>query len=124
MAPRLPISYVYRCRAVAGKQPIDPVSSLISLFACFSIQTRHASILASLSNVKAAYNKRKRIGRGPSSGYGKTAGRGHKGQGQHGKVKPWFQGGQTPLIVQRGQKGFENTYVGRTRMTSILSLMP
>jgi len=70
--------------------------------------TRHASILANLSDNKGAYNKRIRVGRGASSGKGKTSGRGHKGQGQHGKVKPWFQGGQTPLVVQRGTKGFEN----------------
>jgi large subunit ribosomal protein L15 len=52
--------------------------------------------------------KRKRVGRGPSSGHGKTSGRGHKGQKQHGHVKPWFQGGQTPLIVKHGSKGFTN----------------
>ncbi|KAF3351778.1 hypothetical protein VdG2_00149 [Verticillium dahliae VDG2] len=79
-----------------------------SLFASLSIGTRHASILANLSDNKGAYNKRIRVGRGASSGKGKTSGRGHKGQGQHGKVKPWFQGGQTPLVVQRGTKGFEN----------------
>ena len=88
-------------------------SPLASLFARLALQTqttqaRPASILASLSDNRGAYNKRKRVGRGPSSGSGKTSGRGHKGQGQHGKVKPWFQGGQTPLVVSRGRKGFEN----------------
>ncbi len=72
------------------------------------LQTRHASILGSLANNKGAVKERKRVGRGPSSGHGKTSGRGHKGQGQHGKVKPWFQGGQTPLIVSHGRKGFDN----------------
>lgn len=71
-------------------------------------QTRHASILSSLKPNKGAVKERKRVGRGPSSGHGKTSGRGHKGQGQHGKVKPWFQGGQTPLIVKHGRKGFSN----------------
>lgn len=61
-----------------------------------------------MSDNKGAYHKRIRVGRGPSSGKGKTSGRGHKGQKQHGKVKPWFQGGQTPLIVSRGKLGFEN----------------
>lgn len=70
-------------------------------------QTRQASILGNLAN-KGAVHSRKRIGRGPSSGHGKTAGRGHKGQRQHGKVKPWFQGGQVPLIVKHGRKGFTN----------------
>jgi large subunit ribosomal protein L15 len=76
-----------------------------------SVQTRSASILANLSDNKGAYHKRIRRGRGPSSGYGKTAGRGHKGQKQHGKVKPWFQGGQTPLIVSHGRVGFINQCV-------------
>ena len=73
-----------------------------------SSQTRCASILNSLSNNKGAVKNRKRVGRGPSSGHGKTSGRGHKGAGQHGKVKPWFQGGQTSLLVSHGRKGFLN----------------
>jgi sorting nexin-8 len=64
--------------------------------------------LGSLANNRGAVKEKKRVGRGPSSGHGKTSGRGHKGQGQHGKVKAWFQGGQTPLIKKLGQKGFIN----------------
>ncbi|GLB00181.1 YmL10, partial [Aspergillus tubingensis] len=48
-------------------------------------QSRNAHILASLSDTQGAYNKRIRRGRGPASGKGKTSGRGHKGQKQHGK---------------------------------------
>ena len=45
-----------------------------------------------------AIKKKKRLGRGRSSGKGKTAGRGHKGQGQRGTGQPvGFEGGQTPL---------------------------
>jgi ribosomal protein L15 len=84
------------------------VSQLTASLAGLSLQTRHASILGSLANNKGAVKEPKRVGRGPSSGHGKTSGRGHKGQGQHGKVKPWFQGGQTPLIVKKGRKGFDN----------------
>ena len=40
---------------------------------------------------------RKRVGRGPGSGHGKTSTRGHKGQKARGKVRPGFEGGQTPL---------------------------
>jgi len=40
---------------------------------------------------------RKRVGRGTSSGHGKTSTRGHKGQKARGKVRPGFEGGQTPL---------------------------
>jgi hypothetical protein len=87
-------------------------SPLVSLFAALSIQTptqsRSASILSNLAENKGAHHKRIRVGRGPSSGYGKTSGRGHKGQGQHGKVNARFQGGQTPLAISKGRKGFEN----------------
>ena len=74
-------------------------------------QQRFASILASLSDIPAAYNKRIRVGRGPSSGYGKTSGRGHKGQKQHGKVPRGFEGGQTPIEVVHGKYGFKNLYI-------------
>ena len=84
---------------------------LTSLFQALSIQTRSASILGNLRDNPGAHQKRIRVGRGPSSGYGKTSGRGHKGQKQHGKVKPWFQGGQTSLMKVWGKKGFVNQYV-------------
>jgi ribosomal protein L15 len=86
------------------------MGSLTAFMSGLSLQqTRSASsILGRLANNPGAVQKRKRVGRGPSSGHGKTSGRGHKGQGQHGKVKPWFQGGQTPLIVKHGSKGFTN----------------
>jgi len=67
-------------------------------------QQRYASIHSSLSDTKGAYNKRIRRGRGPSSGKGKTSGRGHKGQKQHGKVPAGFNGGQTPDEVVRGDR--------------------
>ena len=52
-----------------------------------------------------ARHKRKRIGRGPGSGHGKTAGRGHKGQGSRSGKGPIeaFQGGQTPIHMQKGK---------------------
>lgn len=116
MPPRLPFAQAARCCAAAIEAPARQ-TSLVSLFAALSVQTqtqtRSASILASLSDNKGAYQKRIRVGRGPSSGYGKTSGRGHKGQKQRGKVNPWFQGGQTPLIVSHGRVGFINQYVLR-----------
>jgi large subunit ribosomal protein L15 len=74
----------------------------------FLNQQRSASILGSLSDNKGAYNKRIRRGRGPASGKGKTSGRGHKGQNQHGKVPAGFNGGQTPDWKVAGQRGFVN----------------
>ncbi|KAF3064461.1 54S ribosomal protein L10, mitochondrial [Daldinia childiae] len=106
MPPRIPLGLTAQCCKASIERPNN--SSLIGLFNALSIQSRSASILANLSDNPGAYQKRIRVGRGPSSGKGKTSGRGHKGQKQHGKVKPWFQGGQTPLVVQRGKLGFEN----------------
>lgn len=87
-------------------QPSTP--SLASVFGGLSLQARQASILADLRDNDGAYNKRKRVGRGPSSGFGKTSGRGQKGRKARGNVRPWFQGGQTPLVVTWGRKGFVN----------------
>lgn len=111
----MPLQIPTRLAAQCCRARLDPSirPSLVSVFAALSLQTtqsqtRSASILASLSDNPGAHQKRIRVGRGPSSGKGKTSGRGHKGQKQHGKVKPWFQGGQTPLIFQKGRLGFEN----------------
>lgn len=93
------------CRANAP----GPITSLTACLAGMTLQqTRQASILTRLADNPGAMHKKKRVGRGPSSGHGKTSGRGHKGQKQHGHVAPWFQGGQTHLIVKHGRKGFEN----------------
>ena len=50
----------------------------------------------------------KRVGRGPGSGHGKTAGRGHKGKGARsgGNVKPGYEGGQMPLQRRLPKRGF------------------
>ncbi|PHH81409.1 hypothetical protein CDD82_841 [Ophiocordyceps australis] len=105
MPRRLPVTSILHCRGHIG-------SSASSLTACLSglllQQTRQASILGNLADRPGAIHNKKRVGRGPSSGHGKTAGRGNHGQKQHGKVRPWFQGGQTPLWKQVGTKGFIN----------------
>ncbi|NPB04648.1 MAG: 50S ribosomal protein L15 [Thermotogae bacterium] len=64
-----------------------------------------------LSNLRpnpGAKRRRKRVGRGPGSGHGKTAGRGHKGQkSRSGGTKPlWFEGGQTPIYRRIPKRGF------------------
>lgn len=55
---------------------------------------------------------RKRLGRGPGSGHGKTAGRGHKGQGSRAGAsrKPTFQGGAMPLVRRVPKRGFHNRW--------------
>ena len=56
--------------------------------------------------------KRRRIGRGPGSGHGKTSGRGHKGQGQRAGYSshPTFEGGQMPLFRRIPKRGFNNRW--------------
>lgn len=53
---------------------------------------------------------RKRIGRGIGSGYGKTAGKGHKGQlaRSGGRPRPGFEGGQIPFFQRLPKRGFTN----------------
>src|SRR5687767_15959889 len=55
---------------------------------------------------------RKRLGRGIGSGQGKTAGRGHKGQGARNGVSfsPIFQGGTMPLVRRIPKRGFNNRW--------------
>ncbi len=53
---------------------------------------------------------RKRVGRGPGSGMGKTATRGENGQKSRSgaSISPWFQGGQSPLYRRIPKRGFNN----------------
>ena len=64
--------------------------------------------LGNLSPAKGSRKQRKRLGRGPGSGHGKTAGRGHKGyKSRSGSgIKPGFEGGQMPLQRRLPKRGF------------------
>jgi large subunit ribosomal protein L15 len=69
----------------------------------------------SLNNLKPAAgstHKKKRVGRGPGSGLGKTAGRGHKGQKSRSgySSRPGFEGGQMPLQRRLPKRGFTNIF--------------
>lgn len=66
--------------------------------------------LEDLRPTPGSRHKKKRLGRGPGSGLGKTAGKGHKGQKARGKgkVRPGFEGGQTPLYRRTPKFGFSN----------------
>ena len=61
--------------------------------------------LENLAPPAGSRRDRKRIGRGPGSGHGKTAGRGHKGQGARAGKGPLetYQGGQVPIHMQKGK---------------------
>ena len=68
--------------------------------------------LGNLSPAQGSNKKKKRIGRGPGSGLGKTAGKGHKGQKARkgGGVAPGFEGGQMPLYRRLPKRGFKNPF--------------
>jgi large subunit ribosomal protein L15 len=72
--------------------------------------------LHNLSPAPRSHRDRKRVGRGPGSGTGKTAGKGHKGSkaraghGGPGGGKPHFEGGQMPLTRRLPKRGFTNPF--------------
>jgi large subunit ribosomal protein L15 len=80
--------------------------------------------LAKLSPQKGATRNRKRLGRGPGSGHGKTAGRGHKGyKSRSGSgIKPGFEGGQMPLQRRLPKRGFTNIFRKEYKIVSLSQL--
>ncbi|HEX3203261.1 MAG TPA: 50S ribosomal protein L15 [Nitrospiraceae bacterium] len=68
--------------------------------------------LHELAPPPGAHKKRKRIGRGPGSGHGKTATKGHKGMlaRSGGGKRPGFEGGQMPLVRRVPKFGFKNPF--------------
>jgi len=70
-------------------------------------------------------SSKKRVGRGPGSGFGKTSGRGHKGLKSRsgGKVRPGFEGGQMPLQKRVPKYGFtsrKNLFLEELRLSDLL----
>lgn len=89
-------------RFITGLRPSKPVlGSFVAI--------RSLSLLSRLNPSYKSTKKYIRVGRGPSSGKGKTSGRGQKGQKARGSVKPWFEGGQTPIQKLFPKVGFRNT---------------
>ena len=81
----------------------------------------------SLNTVAKTNRTRKRIGRGPGSGSGKTSGRGHKGLGSRsgGKVRAGFEGGQMPLQKRVPKYGFSsrvNRFTEEIRLSTVSRL--
>ena len=68
--------------------------------------------LSDLAPAPGAVRKRKRVGRGPGSGHGKTSGKGHKGRGARsgGNTPPGYEGGQMPLQRRLPKRGFHNPF--------------
>jgi large subunit ribosomal protein L15 len=75
--------------------------------------------LSNLKPAKGSRKDRKRVGRGPGSGWGKTAGRGSKGQlqGSGYSRKRDFEGGQMPLVRRIPKRGFTSLF--RTEYTVV-----
>ena len=65
-----------------------------------------------------------RKGRGPGSGNGKTAGKGHKGQNARsgGGVRPGFEGGQFPIYRQHPKRGFHNYFAKNYAIVNVEDL--
>ncbi len=80
--------------------------------------------LANLSPKAGSTKQPKRVGRGPGSGHGKTAGRGHKGfKSRSGSgVKPGFEGGQMPLQRRIPKRGFNNIFKKEYALVSLSQL--
>lgn len=68
--------------------------------------------LSNLAPAPGATQARKRVGRGPGSGLGKTAGKGHKGSKARagGSTNPGFEGGQMPMYRRLPKRGFTNPF--------------
>jgi large subunit ribosomal protein L15 len=88
--------------------------------------------LHNLAPAPGSHRNRKRLGRGPGSGTGKTSGKGHKGikarSGHHGHGgnKPHFEGGQMPMTRRIPKRGFTNPFRVESQVVSIadLALLP
>jgi large subunit ribosomal protein L15 len=81
--------------------------------------------LSNLSPPKGSVKNRKRVGRGPGSGHGKTSCRGHKGQKARsgGKVRPGFEGGQMPLARRLPKRGFTNIFKKQYALIQVRDLL-
>ncbi|MEW6759150.1 MAG: 50S ribosomal protein L15 [Acidobacteriota bacterium] len=77
--------------------------------------------LSELKPAKGAVKKPKRIGRGPGSGHGKTAGKGHKGQKSRSGFhqNPGFEGGQMPLMRRIPKRGFTNIFAKKWEIVNV-----
>lgn len=84
--------------------------------------------LHNLAPAPGSHRNRKRLGRGPGTGQGKTAGKGHKGSmaraghGGPGGGKPGFEGGQMPLTRRIPKRGFTNPFRVESQVVTLEDL--
>lgn len=80
--------------------------------------------LHDLSPAPGSRKKRKKVGRGPGSGMGKTSTRGHKGLKARsgGNVRPGFEGGQMPIYRRLPKRGFFNIFKTNNAVLNVKDL--
>jgi large subunit ribosomal protein L15 len=80
--------------------------------------------LSILAPAQGSTQSRKRVGRGPGSGLGKTSGRGHKGHKARtgGATNPGFEGGQMPMYRRLPKRGFTNPFRVEAQVVNLLDL--
>jgi large subunit ribosomal protein L15 len=88
-----------------------------------AVQERRLT-LSSLSPAEGSTQARKRVGRGPGSGLGKTSGKGHKGHKARtgGSTNPGFEGGQMPMYRRLPKRGFTNPFRVEAQVVNLLDL--
>lgn len=80
--------------------------------------------VGTLKPAPGSNRSRKRLGRGPGSGLGKTSGRGHKGKGSRsgGNTPPQYEGGQNPLHRRLPKRGFTNPFRQEYNVVNLFQL--
>ncbi len=80
--------------------------------------------LSDLAPAPGSRKRKKRVGRGPGSGHGKTSCRGHKGQKARtgSGAKPGFEGGQMPLQRRLPKRGFTNIFQKQYTVVNLAAL--
>ena len=80
--------------------------------------------LSTLSPAPGSTQARKRVGRGPGSGLGKTSGKGHKGHKARtgGGTNPGFEGGQMPMYRRLPKRGFTNPFREENQVVNLTDL--
>jgi large subunit ribosomal protein L15 len=99
-----------RSRTTARTTDTEPVARVLTL--------------SSLSPAPGSTQARKRVGRGPGSGLGKTSGKGHKGHKARtgGATNPGFEGGQMPMYRRLPKRGFTNPFRVESQVVNLLDL--
>ena len=80
--------------------------------------------LSNLKPARGSHQNRKRLGRGPGSGLGKTSGKGHKGHKARtgGGTNPGFEGGQMPMYRRLPKRGFTNPFRVENQVVNLAQL--